>query len=289
MMTSAGQIGPNVDQAAYWVSRSGQNWVDQQEVLDHLFSNITEALLKVADPKPGERVLDLGCGTGETTLELGNRILPDGSVLGLDISSILLDQARQRAKVSAAANVEFHETDVQTHNFQPNSFDLLISRFGCMFFSDPVAAFANMRCGLRSAGQVCLATWAPLTNNPWFTVGRDAAIARLGQPPPAAPRAPGPFAFADRDYVLGILKDAGFAGTNAEEVTVDLVAPDAIEEAGRLAVVTGAASRIVDAFNGTQEDVAAIAETVTTAFTSYQSADGIRVPAAINLFTARCP
>jgi SAM-dependent methyltransferase len=179
--------------------------------------------------------------------------------------------------------------DAQTHNFEPGSFDLLTSRFGCMFFSDPVAAFANMRQGLRSGGRVCLATWAPLTNNPWFIVGRDAAIARLGQPPPADPRAPGPFAFADREYVLGILKDAGFAETNAEEVTVDLVAPDAVEEAGRLAVITGAASRVVAALNGTLEDIAAIAETVTAAFTSYQSANGIRVPAAINLFAARCP
>jgi SAM-dependent methyltransferase len=288
-MTSTEQTGSNVDQAAYWVSRTGQNWVDQQEVLDHLFSNITGAFLKVAMPQPGERVLDLGCGTGETTLEIGNRIMPDGSVLGLDISSVLLDRARQRAEVTAAANVEFHETDAQTHNFEPGSFDLLTSRFGCMFFSDPVAAFANMRLGLRSGGRVCLATWAPLTNNPWFTVGRDAAIAKLGQPPPADPRAPGPFAFADRDYVLGILKDAGFAETNADEITVDLVAPDAIEEASRLAVIAGAASRIIAAFNGTPEDVAAISETVTGAFASYQSADGIRVPAAINLFTADCP
>ena len=288
-MTSAEQTGPNADQAAYWVSRTGQNWVDQQEVLDHLFSNITGAFLKAAMPQAGERVLDLGCGTGETTLEIGNRIAPDGSVLGLDISSILLDRARQRAEVTANANVEFHETDAQTHNFEPGSFDLLASRFGCMFFSDSVAAFANMRLGLRSGGRVCLATWAPLTNNPWFTVSRDAATARLGQSPPADPRAPGPFAFSDRGYVLGILKDAGFVETNAEEVTVDLVAPDAVEEAGRLAVIAGAASRIVDALNGTPDDIAAIAETVTAAFTSYQSADGIRVPAAINLFTARCP
>ena len=288
-MATAERTGPNVDQANYWVSRTGRNWLDQQNVLDRLFSNITGIFLKAAMPLPGERVLDLGCGTGETTIEISKLIAPDGSVLGLDISSILLDRARQRAEVAANANIEFHEADAQTHNFKPGSFDLLTSRFGSMFFSDPVAAFANMRQGLRSGGRVCLVAWAPPTNNPWFTVSRDAAIARLGHPPPADPRAPGPFAFADREYVLGILKDAGFSETNAEEVTVDLVAPDAVEEAGRLAVTTGAASRIIDAHNGTAEDVIAIAETVTGAFTSYQSADGIRVPAAINLLTAICP
>jgi ubiquinone/menaquinone biosynthesis C-methylase UbiE len=288
-MTSAEQTGPNADQAVYWASRTGKNWVDQQEALDHLFTNITQELLEASMLQPGERVLDLGCGSGATTLDIGSRITPGGSVLGLDISSILLNRARQRAKVTAATNVKFREADAQTHNFEPGSFDLLISRFGCMFFSDPVAAFANMRLGLRSSGRVCLATWAPLTNNPWFTVGRDAAIRRLGQPPPAEPRAPGPFAFADQDYVLGILKDAGFIQTSAEELTVDLVAPDAIEDAGRLAVITGAAARIVDAFNGTPEDVTAIAENVTATFQEYQSADRVRVPAAINLFTASCP
>ena len=288
-MTSTAQTGPNADQAAYWTSRTGKNWVDQQEVLDHLFSNITQVLLEAAILQPGERVLDLGCGSGGTTLDIGRRIAPGGSVLGLDISSILLDRACQRAKVRAARNVEFHEADAQTHTFEPGSFDLLTSRFGCMFFSDPVAAFANLRRGLRSSGRVCLATWAPITSNPWFTIGRDAAIGRLGQPPPAEARAPGPFAFAERDYVLGILRHAGLIDTNAEELTVELVAPDAIEEAGRLAVVTGAAARIIDAFNGTPDDVAAIAESVTAAFGQYQSADGIRVPAAINLFTATCP
>jgi SAM-dependent methyltransferase len=288
-MVIADRNGPNVDQADYWVSRTGQNWVNQQEALDHLFSNITATFLTAAKPLAGERALDLGCGTGETTLEIGKRIAPDGSAVGLDISSILLDRARQRAEITAIANVEFHEADAQVYNFAPNSFDLLASRFGCMFFSDPVAAFANMRHGLRSGGRICLATWGPLTNNPWFTVSRDAAIARLGQPPPADPRAPGPFAFADREYALDILNDAGFVETNADEVTVDLVAPDAIEDAGRLAVIVGAASRIVAAFNATPEDVRAIAETVTAAFSSYQSANGVRVPAVINLFAARSP
>ncbi|MGI9523684.1 MAG: class I SAM-dependent methyltransferase [Hyphomicrobiaceae bacterium] len=288
-MTTVERTGPNVDQADYWVSRTGQNWVNQQEALDRLFSNITATFLNAAMPQPGERALDLGCGTGETTLEIGKRIAPGGSAMGLDISSILLDRARQRAENTAIANVEFHEADAQIYNFEPNSFDLLASRFGCMFFSDPIAAFANMSYGLRAGGRVCLATWAPLTNNPWFTVSRDAAIAKLGQLPLADPRAPGPFAFADRQYVLGILNDAGFVETNADEVTVDLVAPDAIEDAGRLAVIVGAASRIVAAFNATPEDVQAIAETATAAFSTYQSADGVRVPAMINLFTAQRP
>ena len=127
-MSSAEETSPNAEQAAFWVSRTGQNWVDQQEVLDRLFSNITEALLRAAMPQMGERVLDLGCGSGETTLEIGNRVAPEGFALGLDISPILLERARQRAKATAANNLKFLEADAQTHDFEPESFDLLTSQ-----------------------------------------------------------------------------------------------------------------------------------------------------------------
>ncbi len=280
---------PNAGEAAYWSSPAGQKWVDHQESLDRLFGGITEALLREALPQPGEHVLDLGCGTGATTFTFSRHIAPGGTITGLDISPVMLGLARTRAENAGAAGLVFREADAQTFPFAPNSFDLLVSRFGCMFFSDPPRAFRNLRLAVRPGGRVWLATWSAMTENPWMAIPREIAVARLGAPPKAAPNEPGPFAFADRDYAIGILTEAGFLDVEAAPRRLDLVAPDTIEEAGRLASHVGPAARVMSARNGTAEDAAAIAEDVSVALLPYQGPHGLRVPTVINLFSARSP
>ena len=235
---------PNAGEAAYWSSPARQKWVDHQESLDRLFGGITEALLREALPQPGEHVLDLGCGTGATTFTFSRHIAPGGTITGLDISPVMLGLARTRAENAGAAGLVFREADAQTFPFAPNSFDLLVSRFGCMFFSDPPRAFRNLRLAVRPGG---------------------------------------------RDYAIGILTEAGFLDVEAAPRRLDLVAPDTIEEAGRLASHVGPAARVMSARNGTAEDAAAIAEDVSVALLPYQGPHGLRVPTVINLFSARSP
>lgn len=285
--------GPNASEAHLWATSLGQKWVDHQQALDRLFAEVTNVLLSAAAPQAGQHVLDLGCGAGATTLALAPRVGPEGAATGLDISPPLLRLARQRAAAAGHKNLDFLEADAQVHPFRQPAFDLLVSRFGSMFFSDPVAAFANLRTALRPGSRVHLAAWAPLADNPWFAIPRGAAIARLGPGPKAPPNEPGPFAFADRNYAVGLLKDAGLADVETTAVPVTLVPPDTLDEAAGLSVQVGPAARLIATLiatkNGTAADAAAIAQAVAAALASYQTADGVRVPAVINLFSARCP
>lgn len=140
--------GENAGQAVYWASRAVQKWVDHQQKLDQLFTGVTEVLFEAANLAPRQRVLDLGCGTGATTLALAEKVGPGGEVVALDISAPLLEMAQERAAAAGLGNIRFVEADAQTFTFESGSFDLIISRFGAMFFSDPVAAFQNMRSAL---------------------------------------------------------------------------------------------------------------------------------------------
>lgn len=289
-MTSASSAnGPNASEAAYWVSRTGQKWLDYQQALDHLFSEVTQVLVREAAPQQGEDALDLGCGTGATSLAFSPYVAPGGKVVGVDISPLLLGAAKDRVRAAGLGNVHFIEADAQSHVFQPGSFDMLVSRYGSMFFNGPVAAFQNLRTALRPRGRIYLACWAPVSENPWFVMSSEAAVARLGGIPKPIPNSPGPFGFADRDYASSILQEAGFSDITAEAVSVTLLAPDVLPEAAALACNVGQAARIISAKNGTAEDATAIAEAVATELSVYQTADGIRVPATINIFTACCP
>ena len=280
---------PNASEAEYWGSTGGQKWVEHQGAMDRLLGGVTDALLAEARPQPGEKALDLGCGAGASALALAPLLEPGGSVRGVDISPVLLDLARRRAKAAGSRNLEFVQADAQTFAFEPLTFDLLISRFGSMFFSDPVAAFANIRQALRPGGRVCLAAWAPLAQNPWFYLPRVAAIARLGPSPQAGPHEPGAFAFADQAYVTGILRNAGFGAVEAKAVPVDLIAPDTPEKAADLTLNIGPAARMLGAENGAAEDSQAIAAAIADVFSAFRTQAGVRIPAVINLFTARCP
>lgn len=281
--------GANQDQSEYWNSETGQKWVAFQESLDQLFLAITERLLERLDPKPRDRVLDVGCGTGATSLLLAERVGAEGSVVAVDISELLLARAAERKSEGPYDNVEFRLADAQTHEFPAGAVDLISSRFGVMFFNDPVAAFTNLSGALRPGGRLCFASWAPASENPWFEIPRDAAIVRMGTPAPPPPRAPGPFAFAEIDYVLDILAKAGFADPVAEVEQIDLFHPGSVESAAHLAANLGISARIVKAFDGTPEDIEAIAREAAKGYQAYAVDDGMRVPAKLNFFHAIKP
>ena len=154
----------NQDQRDAWNGDSGQRWVADADHRDAIHAPVAEALIAAAHLTAGEDVLDIGCGCGATTLAAGRDATP-GTATGIDLSAPMLDIARHRADAADDATVSYLEADAQTHPFAPGAYDVAISRFGTMFFDDPVAAFANVAHGVRPGGRLCFATWQPLEAN----------------------------------------------------------------------------------------------------------------------------
>jgi SAM-dependent methyltransferase len=194
----------------YWNKDAGRRWVAQQELIDSMFRPVTAAIIAEAAPRAGDRVVDVGCGTGTTTFELADRVGRHGSVLGIDISAPMLAFARKRAEEYTSGNVSFVEADATTHPFKKNSADLVFSRFGVMFFEEPVKAFANIRSGMTSSGRLAFVCFRPMTESPWYRTPIEAAKPHLPPLPPLAPDAPGMFTFAKKERLLGILSEAGY-------------------------------------------------------------------------------
>ncbi|WP_170126396.1 class I SAM-dependent methyltransferase [Acuticoccus yangtzensis] len=275
---------PNSDQRTFWNSPAGDKWVRYQEELDGLFTAITARLVTLLSPTPGMNVVDIGCGAGDLALTLAPRV---ASVTGVDLSVPLLTRARARADAAGLSNAAFIEADAQSHAFA-SPIDAVVSRFGVMFFADPVAAFANIRAAMRPGAPLVFATWAGLQPNPWFAIPRAAAVDRLGAVPPDAPREPGPMAFEEPAYVEEILTAAGFGAIGIDTATVDLHHPS-FADAVALSVNVGPASRILRSYDGTDEDVAAIQQAIAAAFAPFRRGDAIAVPACLHFVSAKAP
>jgi SAM-dependent methyltransferase len=184
--------------------------------METMLQPLGEIVIEALAPIAGERVLDIGCGCGHTSLSLADRVGAQGAITGIDISAPMLSVARtlaeNRAEPSAA--IEFVQADAQTHAIQRDSFDAVFSRFGVMFFEDPVAAFSNIRTAIRPNGRLGFCCWQPRAVNPFMTVPAMAALELLPAPPEMPPRTPGPFAFEEPEYVERILTQSGFNGVN---------------------------------------------------------------------------
>ncbi len=290
-MTSdpAQQFPANPDQAEYWNSGGGQQWVTHQAALDARLKQISDLLFVRCAARAGERVVDVGCGTGATTLELAARVGTAGAVLGNDISEPMLALARRRSAARGYDHVRFLCADAQIHRFEPATRDLLFSRFGVMFFSDPAAAFANLMSALRPGGRLAFVCWAPLDANPWFREPLAVGARRLGPPEPQPPRAPGPLALAETDYVEEILTAAGFGGIGIETLTTHLTGAATAEEEAQFACLVGPLTRMIRAREPDPATIQAIVLEVTERFRPYQSEDGVRIPATLHYVTASRP
>jgi SAM-dependent methyltransferase len=203
----------NADQKKFWDGPTGQKWVQHQADMDRNLADANAGVLRLAAAKPGERVLDIGCGAGQTSTLLADAVGPGGHVTGVDISSPLLGAARSQAP----KNATFIHADAAFHPFAPE-YDLIFSRFGVMFFDDPPEAFANIRRAAKPGGRLAFVCWRPASENQWVTVPAQAAAPFLPPSPPPDPLAPGPFAFADPKRVEGILTQAGFRNVKIEKL-----------------------------------------------------------------------
>ena len=202
----------NATQIEFWNGETGRNWVTHDALMEAMLQPLGESVIDTLAPQPGEHVLDIGCGCGHTSLSLADRVGAGGSVTGVDISAPMLAVAGQLATERNAerTSIQFLEADAQTHSFEPERYDVVFSRFGVMFFEDPVAAFANIRSALRTSGRLAFCCWQPRAVNPFMTVPAMAVLELLPTPPEVPPRTPGPFAFEEADYITEILTSAGF-------------------------------------------------------------------------------
>jgi SAM-dependent methyltransferase len=276
---------PNRVQIDYWNDQTGPKWVEQQAELDRLLSALGLAAMERLSLRPGMRVLDVGCGCGDTTLALADRVGASGSVLGVDVSGPMLARARERA--AGHPHVAFLQADAQTHRFEPATFDAAFSRFGVMFFADPAVAFANIRAALRPGAALAFICWQELAKNPWAMLPIGAIAPLVTLPPPPAPDEPGPFSFADPDRVRSILDGAGFTGVHADGFapSMTLGAGGSLDDAVRFAIEAGPAARFL---RDAPADVLAQARAaVRQALAPHATAGGVQLPGACWLVTAR--
>ena len=278
----------NAAQREYWNNVAGPRWVGLGGFVERRNRPVNDLLLARSQVAPGESVLEIGCGTGAATVPFAEAVGERGQVVGIDISEPMLAEARKRIAESGLRNVTLLQADAQTHQFDRDSFDLITSRFGVMFFADPVAAFRNLLPVAGPSGRLCFACWAPLADNRHWLIPYEVALRHLGPPAPRPPREPGPLAFSDPDYVREILAAAGFARIEIHRETPGIIGSSPEEEAEH-ACIMGPPGRLIDE----KKPAPAVRETIRRemieAFAAYAKRGETSLPSTVLLVTARRP
>jgi SAM-dependent methyltransferase len=281
--------GDNREQIDYWNGAAAERWVQSQADIDRALGPFGREAIDRLAPREGERILDVGCGSGDTLLELARRVGDTGEIVGVDASRPLLERAR--ARLQGTPRVQLLEADVSSHSWQPQ-FDALFSRFGVMFFSDPVAAFVNLRHALAPGGRLGFACWQSLDDNPWCALPLMAALPVLDPPPPAppppapVPHAPGPFAFADPRHVRRVLAAAGYARIELSSHRAPVVLSEAgLDPAVDFALRVGPVARLVAERSDAIRDI--IRQRLRSALASATTGRTVALDGAVWLVSAR--
>jgi SAM-dependent methyltransferase len=268
------------DQAAFWNGKGGQMWLAAYDRIQRGLEAYSEATLSAAAARPGEKVLDIGCGTGTTTGRLAAAVGASGHVLGVDISEPLIDAARRQK----LANATFAVSDAATYPFEPAMFDLAFSRFGVMFFADPIVAFKNVHRALKPSGRLVFVCWRTPQENPWGAVPMRAAAPHLPPMERPGPEDPGQYAFGDRARVERILKAAGFGTpTFAKLDHMNFMGRDVADVLENLGKFGPLARLFAEA---SPEQVAKAKQAIAEALAPHAGADGVRLPGACWLVSA---
>jgi SAM-dependent methyltransferase len=260
-------------------------YVREADRLEAINGPFGAAMLVAARLESGERALDVGCGQGTTTLEAAQRVAPEGAAVGVDISPPLVRLARQRAAAAGVGNVEFIHADAQVHPFQEQGFDVVVSRFGIMFFPDPEAAFANLGRALRPGGRLAIVCPHDPVKTEWVAVACAAAAPHVGIPDLGGPSAPGPFAFADGDRLRQVLQAGGFRDVTLQAVTRAVRMGEDAEDVAAFITSLPEATAL---FAGKPRDkVAAAADSLREALGAYAGPGGVLMNETVWLASAR--
>ena len=274
----------NADQIAYWNGPGGQRWADRQQTQDVLLKPIADILIDRARPKAGEYVIDVGCGSGAVSIAVAEQVSPTGRVSGIDVSGPMLERARQIAP--AGLPVDFILADATVYPFEPARFDLLVSRFGVMFFAEPVRSFINLRKALKPGGRLAFICWREPRENPFFMAPLQAVYKHAPKLPQLGPEDPGPFSFASEQRVTRILSEAGFSAIAMERrnLTLDPAVGGGLDAAVQSSLEIGPAARALA--EQPPEVVAAAARSIREALAPFASGQTVPLAASIWIVTA---
>ncbi len=270
---------PNASQADYWAGPSGSSWITHEIDMDRLLAPVTRLLLERAGDVRGQDVLDIGCGTGAVSVAFADA---GARVLASDISKPLLARTATRA----AGRFETCLADAQTADW-PRLFDLVVSRFGVMFFADPATAFANIARALRPGGRFLFAAWGPFDENPWWHMPQAIAARHMKiSPSRSDPRTPGPMGLSDRDWALRQMRVPGLRDVGCETVDLTLDYSDGAAAAGELATRVGPAARVLKMEDASETDRPKVARLIGAELAGYEGKGTVRIPARLYLYSA---
>jgi ubiquinone/menaquinone biosynthesis C-methylase UbiE len=274
----------NADQIAYWNGPGGERWANRQQTQDVLLQPVADILIDRAQPKVGERIIDVGCGSGAVSIAMAEKVRPTGRVLGVDVSGPMLARARQTAP--AALPVDFVLADATVYPFDPAGFDLLVSRFGVMFFAEPARSFSNLRKALKPQGRLAFACWREPRENPFFMAPLQAVYKHVPKLPQLGPEDPGPFSFASEQRVVRILSETGFSGIAMEpcKLTLDPAVGRGLDVAVQSALEIGPAARALA--EQPPDVVAAARQSVREALAPHVKGQTVPLGASIWIVTA---
>ena len=275
----------NKNQRDFWSGKGGDIWVERQNAMDTMLSPLGEAALNKLNLNEGENVLDIGCGCGHTTLNIAKRISPDGQVTGLDISEPMLKRAKESANEMSISNASFNCVDVQTDDIGEEVYSAAFSRFGVMFFEDPVAAFCNINKSLITGASLSFVCWQSPALNPWQSLFIEAVKKYVDLPSPP-PRSPGPFAFMESEYVSSILEESNFQNIMIEghEAEVNMFSGRSLSDSVKDYISINPVVSVM-LKDSTEQEKTEIINSAIEAFSPYYSAKGLMFPSATWLVT----
>ncbi len=275
------------NQETLWAGQNGERWLANVDRFEGTIEPIGEALIERATCREGEHIIDVGCGAGATSIAIARQVGATGSVTGLDISPVLVAEATKRAQIAGFDHANFILGDAATVSLPMTQADCIVSRFGIMFFSDPVAAFTHMHGFLKSDGRLAIACWASLPQNQWMLEVRNILAAHFPLPTPI-PHAPGPFAFSEPAYIEEILQTSGFKDITISPWKSNLFV------GGSGSNPQSAAEFLLKALSVAQlpEDLPDSVKTtiqveLTERLTAYDTKDGVQMPASVWLIDAK--
>ncbi|MDC3081713.1 class I SAM-dependent methyltransferase [Paracoccaceae bacterium] len=279
-----GQKIINVEQSEYWNEKSGPKWVKNEEALNERLSILTKELFSRANIKKSDKVLDIGCGGGDTTFRVSKLLTDEGHVVGADISHTLLNHAK--SKFSNNDSMTFMHCDAQNYSFDENYFDKVISRFGVMFFENPYEAFKNIFGSIRTNGSLNFVCWTNLIENEFITEGMDIITKYTQKVLPEVTKDPGPFAFSDREYINEVLQFAGFKNINIDKVYTSISTKDSAENDAEILMGIGPRARILSEENLSSKKMSMIKNEIIQLCEKRQAGKEITYKACLNYVSA---